>query len=96
MRLGRAEAQRAIRSLAADTGRVAVTRHAELRMNQRRVSFGAVVEYLRRGVVADDPSRDAQANGTGRVRRSAAGAEVTVAVAIEWATRVLATTVFGD
>lgn len=96
LRLGRAAAQRIIRTLAADPDRVAMTRHAELRMNQRRVSFGAVVECLRRGAVADDPSRDTHGNWACRVRRFAAGEELTVAVAIEWETRLLVITVFGD
>lgn len=96
LRLGRAEAQRVIRALAADPDRVAVTRHAELRMNQRRVTFRAIVAALRLGAVIDDPSRDARGNWTCRMRRFAAGEELTLAVAIEWETRALVITVFGD
>ena len=96
MRLGRADAQRMIRALAADADRVVVTRHAELRMNQRRVAFRVVVAALRLGAVIDDPSRDVRGNWTCRVRRFAAGEELTLAVAIEWESRLLVITVFGD
>jgi hypothetical protein len=95
-RLGRAEAERAIRALAADPGRVVVTHHARIRMRQRGISFETVLAALRRGAVIDDPSRDVRGNWTCRVRRFAAGEELTVAVAIEWETGVLVITVFGD
>ena len=96
LRLGRAEAGRAIRALAADPARVVVTNHARLRMRQRWISFETVLAALRRGAVIDDPSRDLRGNWTCRVHRFAAGLELTLAVAIQWETQVLVITVFGD
>jgi hypothetical protein len=95
-RLGRAAAQRTVRLLAADSGRVVLTRHAMLRMRQRGVGRAEVMAALRQGFVIDDPSRDIHGNWTCRIRRFAAGREMTLAVAIEWEANVIVITVFGD
>lgn len=73
-----------VRALAASSESVVFVGHARLRMRQRGISDLQVLEVLRRGTIVDGegPAPDVHANWKATLRKTVAGQEVHVAVAL--------------
>lgn len=94
LRLSADVALRTIRQIAVDSANVIVPSHAKLRMRQRGVTLRQIEACLERGTISEGPYGNAHGNWQVNLRRHAAGEELTLAVAIEWATKVLVVAVF--
>lgn len=92
-RLSRTQALRLIREAAEDTGRIILTRHAELRMRQRRITMTQVIACLRKGVITEGPALDIKGCWACRIERPVAGDDVKVALTIDPVARVIIITV---
>ncbi|MBF0168853.1 MAG: DUF4258 domain-containing protein [Alphaproteobacteria bacterium] len=82
-----------IREAAEDTSRIVLTRHAELRMRQRRITMKQVIACLRLGVMTEGPALDIKGCWTCRVERMVAGDNVKVALAIDPVAKIIIITV---
>lgn len=71
-----------IAELAEDTARVEFSKHARIRMRERRVSVTQVLEVLRRGRVNEPAHRNIHGNWQCTLERSIAGDRVMVAAAL--------------
>lgn len=76
-----------IRECAETTWRVAVTRHAHQRMEERGVTMHQVMECLEKGELTQAPEKDESGDWKCHVRRIASGMEVTIVAAIEISSR---------
>lgn len=93
IRLSRAAALTVIRAAAEDTSQIIVTRHAEQRMRQRRITMRQVVACLRLGVMTEGPALDIKGCWSCRIERMVAGDDVKVALAIDPLAKVIIITV---
>jgi hypothetical protein len=87
-------AVRMVQDLAGDSNRIVILGHCVQRMKKRRVTRRQVELCLQRGTLTEGPFKNAHGNWQVNMYRHAAGEELTCAVAIEWAERVLVITVF--
>lgn len=71
-------AERRIRTLARDSGMVALTTHAKRQMNARRVTLLQVLDCLRHGALDEALHRDVDGFWLGRFYRRVAGDDVRV------------------
>lgn len=79
-----AQWEASIRALAQDSGRVFFTHHAKVRMRQRGVTFGQVLEVLQRGVIRREPEPDLKTGHTlCRMERHIGGRNVGAVVALQ-------------
>lgn len=92
-RLSAAEARKVIREIAADGERVVPLRHAEQRMEERDISMSSVRRVVRAGAVTEGPYLDVRGNWRVEMQGRVAGDVLTVALSIEWRTRLLVVTV---
>lgn len=77
--------ERLIRASAADTGRVAITRHAITRMKQRGITRTMVLEALRMGCIELTPEPDMRHHGLKcRMQRLVSGVLVGAVVYVEY------------
>lgn len=72
-----------IRQIAADSGRIIITKHAKQRMRQRRISLTQVIECLLKGRVVENAHIDIDGDWTGKIEHQYAGDRISVAVAID-------------
>lgn len=72
-----------VRSIAADSHRVVLTKHAKLRMRQRYINLGQVLDCLRNGTISEPAHLDVYGNWKATLERQSAGDVVKVAVALE-------------
>ncbi|MDK9720906.1 MAG: DUF4258 domain-containing protein [Rhodospirillales bacterium] len=91
--MSRAQALKLIREAADDTGRIILTRHAEQRMRQRRITMSQVVACLRKGVITEGPALDIKGGWACRIEGVVAGDHVKVALAIDPVAKVIIITV---
>jgi len=77
--------ERHIRASAADSANVRLTVHAEQRMKQRRITLPALLETLRRGLLARPPEPDMRFPGVKcEMRHFVAGVNVAAVVYVEY------------
>jgi hypothetical protein len=92
-RLTRADAQRLVRELAADSGNVGLTKHCrEESMLTRSITMRQILDCLRMGVVTEGPALDVYGNWKMDIYRRADN--LLCAVVIEWKTRVIVVTTY--
>lgn len=98
--LSPASAVRIVRRLATNAENVYFVRHAEVRMQQRRISQAQVMACLLRGSIHEGPALDIHGCWRFTMHRSVAGDMLNVTASLTWdaqsATHVLVITVFGD
>lgn len=92
-RLSAAEARKVIREIATDADRIVVLRHAEARMAQRQVTRTMLNRVVRAGALTEGPYLDVHGQWRVELEGRSAGDVVTVALAIEWRTRLIVVTV---
>ncbi len=78
-----ASAQRLVRELAQDSARVFFTKHARLRMRQRHIDRGQVVDVLTLGRVVEEPARQAAGDWLFKMAYVSKGDDVTVVVSLD-------------
>ncbi|MEI7457603.1 MAG: DUF4258 domain-containing protein [Nitrosomonadales bacterium] len=78
---------RIIREIAEDSSHVIVTKHARVRMHQRRISLLQVLNCLKKGQIAEDPAQDTHGNWVCTVRWRYAGDFLKVAAAVKYERR---------
>lgn len=93
-RLSRAEARTVIREIAADGARIIFHRHAAARLAQRGILVTQARHVVQTGAIMDGPYLDAQDCWRVEMQGRAAGAALTVALAILWPERLLVITVY--
>lgn len=86
-RLSGPGALRVIREIAQDSSRVVITRHARMRMRQRRVSLPQVIQCLLKGQIAEPPAMDTYGNWVCSLRWRYAGDFLKVAAALKFEPR---------
>lgn len=94
LRMNDATALKLLREIAQDSARVIFTRHAVLRMRQRKVSPVQVIACLQRGIVSEPVALDLHGNWKLTVSHRVAGKDLNVAVAIDVPNRAIVITVF--
>lgn len=94
LQLGAPQALRMIRELASDTDNIVVIMHAKARQKQRNISRRQIELCVQKGVICEGPFLNMHGHWQVSLERRAAGEEMTCAVAIEWATRLIVVTVF--
>jgi hypothetical protein len=83
-----------IRELAQETNRIVVINHGQQRSEERHVTRPQIVKCLRAGFIVEGPFQNSHGNWQVTMAYNHAGDQITVVVAIEWATRLLVITVF--
>ena len=82
-RLSPPQVQRLIHEVAVDSGRVVFTQHARIRMRQRRVSRGLVLDVLRQGRLSRLPEPNARFGSLEcRIEQYTAGRQIAVIAAL--------------
>jgi len=82
-RLSPPQIQRLIREIAVDTERVVFTHHARIRMRQRHISRGLVLDVLRYGRVSRVPEPNPRFGSLEcRIERYSAGRQIAVIAAL--------------
>lgn len=76
-------AKKLISKIAQDSNRVFYTKHAKLRMRERKISTIQVQCCLRHGLVTENPYRDEHGNWKVRLEVLSAGESVTVVAVID-------------
>lgn len=79
-----AAAQRIVRRIAQDSGRVFILRHASERMRTRAIGRVQVVECLRRGTIHEGPAPDIKGRWRFTMHRYIAGDELDVVASLAW------------
>ncbi len=92
--LSGAAARRIVRELAANADNVVPVNHAKRRMRERNINITQILRVVRAGFVDGEPWLDEHRNWRVTMAGNAAGARITVGVAIAWRTRLLIVTVF--
>lgn len=70
--------------MAADSGNIFFTRHAQVRMRERHITWGQVLEVLRNGVIRREPEPDLKTGHTQcRMERAVAGRNIGVVLVLE-------------
>jgi hypothetical protein len=92
--LSSAAARQVIRELAADADNVIPVNHAKRRMRERKINMTQILRVARAGFIDGEPWMDEHHNWRVTMAGNAAGARITVGLAIEWRTRLLVVTVF--
>jgi hypothetical protein len=93
-RLNDADAIRLVRMIAADSNNIVVIPHARKRKAQRSITRIQIERCVRLGIITEGPFINPKGNWQMNLTRQTAGEEITCAVAIEWATRVIVITTF--
>jgi hypothetical protein len=93
-KLSRAEARDVIREIASDGTRIIFHRHALARIAQRGILVTQVRQVVQTGAIVEGPYLDAQDCWRVDMQGRAAGARLTVALAILWPERLLVITVY--
>lgn len=78
---------------AADSERIVPLRDAEQRMAERDISMGSVRRVVRTGALTEGPYLDVRGSWRVEMQGRVAGDVLTVALSIEWRTRLLVVTV---
>ena len=94
LKLGAPQALRMIRELALDSDRIVVIQHARARQKERKITRRQIELCVLRGVICEGPFMNMHGHWQVTLERRAAGEEISCAVAIEWATRLIVVTVF--
>ena len=94
MTLSSDHALRVIRELAADSSKIVITGHASARAKKRYVTHLQIEKCLQKGTITEGPFLNAYGHWQVSMYRHAAGEELTCAVAIEWAQKLVVVTVF--
>lgn len=94
LKLGAPQALRMIRELARDSDNIVVVPHAKARQKQRRISRRQIELCVLKGIICEGPFMNQHGHWQVSLERRAAGEEITCAVAIEWASRLIVVTVF--
>lgn len=82
-RLSLPQLQRLIHEIAKDSGQVVFTHHARIRMRQRQISGGLVLDVLRHGRLSRLPEPNATYGSLEcRIERYSAGRQIAVIVAL--------------
>lgn len=76
-------AQRLVREVVSDSSRVFFTKHARLRMRQRHIDRGQVVDVLTLGRVVEAPARQAAGDWLLKMVYVSKGDDVTVVVSLD-------------
>jgi Domain of unknown function (DUF4258) len=93
-RLNDADAIRLVRMIAADSNNIVVITHARNRGAQRSITRVQIERCVRFGVITEGPFINGHGNWQMNLMRQTAGEEITCAVAIEWASRIIVITTF--
>ena len=93
-RLNDADAIRLVRMLAADSNNIVVIEHARKRRVQRSITRIQIERCVRLGIITECPFTNRYGNWQMNLTRQTAGEQITCAVAIEWATRLIVITTF--
>lgn len=94
LKLGAPQALRMIRELARDTDKIVVIQHAKSRQRQRKISRRQIELCVQKGIISEGPYLNQHGHWQVSLERRAAGEEITCAVAIEWASRLIVVTVY--
>ena len=92
--LNEADAVRLVRIIAADSNNVIVTIHAVKQGKKRSITRIQIERCVRSGVLTEGPFINQHGNWQLNLTRQAAGEQITCAVAIEWATKVIVITTY--
>jgi hypothetical protein len=93
-RLNDADAIRLIRMIAADSNNIVVIEHARKRKAQRSITRIQIERCVRLGIISEGPFVNKYGNWQMNLTRQTTGEQITCAVAIEWATRIIVITTF--
>jgi hypothetical protein len=93
-RLNDADAIRLIRMIAADSNNIVVIEHARKRKAQRSITRIQIERCVRHGIISEGPFINKYGNWQMNLTRQTTGEQITCAVAIEWATRIIVITTF--
>jgi hypothetical protein len=85
---------RLVRMIAADSNNIVVIKHAKQRGRQRSITRIQIERCVRMGTITERPFINQHNNWQMNLTRQTAGEQITCAVAIEWATRVIVITTF--
>jgi len=92
--LNDADAIRLVRMIAADSNTIVVIGHARKRAGQRLITRIQIERCVRQGLITEHPFINPRGNWQMNLTRQTAGEQITCAVAIERATRVIVITTF--
>jgi hypothetical protein len=95
-KLSRPEALRVVRDIAADPANILYPEHAIARMALRRVTETEVQRVLTRGSMSGEPYGATKGDWRCEMTGRSAGRMLTVALAIEWRTRLIVVTVIDE
>ncbi|SRR5712691_11023423 len=93
-RLNDNDAIRLIRIIAADSNNIVIIEHAKKRKAQRSITRIQIERCVRMGTITEGPFINPRGNWQMNLTRQTAGEQITCAVAIEWATRIIVITIF--
>lgn len=93
-RLNEADAVRLVRMIAVDSNNIVVIEHARRRRVQRSITRVQIERCVRMGIITEGPFINQHNNWQMNLTRQTAGEQITCAVAIEWATRIIVITTF--
>lgn len=77
-------ARELLREIANDTARVVFTDHAKQRMKQRKINRMQILQCLRKGRFAEEPTRGVKGNWEMALETMAAGVPIKVATALDY------------
>jgi lactam utilization protein B len=80
--------------IAADSNNIVVIAHARKRKAQRSITRLQIERCVRLGAITEGPFINGHGNWQMNLTRQTAEEQITCAVAIEWATRIIVTTTF--
>jgi hypothetical protein len=95
-KLSRLEALKVVREISADPANILYPEHAIARMALRRVAETEVQRVLTRGSMAGEPYLATKGDWRCEMTGRTAGRVLTVALAIEWRTRLIVVTVIDE
>lgn len=94
LKLTPAAALRMLRKLASDTNNIVIVQHGKRRQRQRKISRRQIELCVQKGTITEGPFMNQHGHWQVTLYRHAAGEEVSCAVAIEWAKRLIVITAF--
>lgn len=92
-RLSRARALALVRQASKETGRIVLTRHAQQRMRQRRITMKQILACLGSGIMTEGPALDVRGCWACRMERTVLDDAIKVGLAIDPAANVIIVTV---
>jgi hypothetical protein len=92
--LSPADATKVVRALATSTANIVLLEHAKRRTKERKITRRQIELCVQRGAIAEGPFLNPRGHWQLNMQRHAAGEQITVVIAIEWAIRLLVISAF--